>query len=72
MTDLKLLSQKEICSLFEWSKSSLYRSELFEKRLIIGKNCVRWRYIDAIEFLEKCNSNGLPDNKLGRKNNANS
>ena len=49
MESLRLFTQKEVCSLFQISKTKLYRdiaAGLFPRPITIGKTSVRWRYID--------------------------
>ena len=55
MESLRLFTQKEVCSLFQISKTKLYRdiaSGLFPKPITIGKTSVRWRYIDLKTLIE--------------------
>ena len=55
MESLRLFTQKEVCSLFQISKTKLYRdiaSGLFPKPITIGKTSVRWRYIDLKSLIE--------------------
>jgi len=49
MESLRLFTQKEVWSLFQMSKTKLYRdiaAGLFPKPITIGKTSVRWRGID--------------------------
>ena len=49
MESLRLFTQKEVCSLFQISKTKLYRdiaAGLFPRPITIGKTSVRWRGID--------------------------